>query len=149
MKARLITSILVAFAINTTLCFAQGSDHPGKIPDDSAIVAAEKGRKTVYYVEGGNLVATKILPDDTSGSQHQKWQAKLSDGSMITVVYNSDMGVRVPIKVGDHFGVGGQYIQTGSTGLVHWVHDDPKHVRPDGYVYLNGIVYGDVDHEDN
>lgn len=129
--------------------FAQTTDHPGKIADDSALVAAMKSGHNVFYVEAGNLTVTKILPDDTSGLPHQKWVARLSDGSTIQVVYNSDMGERVPVQVGDKFGVGGQYIQTGNnSGLIHWLHDDPQHTRPDGYVYLNGVVYGDTDHED-
>lgn len=148
MKTKTVTVILLLTTCIASFSFAAGSDHPGKISDDSALVAAANSKHSVSYVEAGNITAIKILPDDTSGLPHQKWEAKLSDGSLVTVVYNSDMGLRVPIKVGDKFGVGGQYIQTGHSGLIHWLHDDPKHLRPDGYVYLNGIVYGDTDHED-
>ena len=123
-------------------------DHPGQIQDDQALVQAMHSRKNAFYVEAGNLVVTKLLPDDTSGLPHQKWQARVSDGGTITIVYNSDMGSRVPVQIGDHFQVGGQYIYTPGGGLVHWVHDDPQGKRPDGYVYLNGVVYGDTDHED-
>lgn len=142
-------SIVFLVLSGANFSFAQTMDHPGKITDDSALVAAVQSRHNVFYVEAGNLTVTKILPDDTSGLPHQKWVAQLSNGSTIQVIYNSDMGDRVPVKVGDKFGVGGQYIQTGKTGLIHWLHDDPKHTRPDGYVYLNGVVYGDTDHEDN
>lgn len=144
-----IFGVLLSILASATTSFAQGTDHPGKITDDSALVAAISGHHNVFYVEAGNLVVTQILPDDTSGIPHQKWQARLSDGSTITVVYNTDMGTRVPVQLGDKIGVGGQYIQTGRSGLIHWLHDDPKHSRPDGYVYLNGVVYGDTDHEDN
>ena len=140
---------LVALTINSSFCFAQNGDHPGKIADDSALVAAVASHRNVSYVEAANLTVTKLLPDDTSGRTHQKWVAQLSDGSDVTVIYNTDIGSRVPIQVGDKFGVGGQYLQTGHTGLIHWLHDDPHHSRPDGYVYLNGVVYGDSDHEDN
>lgn len=149
MSKKIVSLFLMAFVMSTSVSFATTGDHPGKIADDSALVAAVNGHHNVYYVEAADLTTTKILPDDTSGLPHQKWEAKLSDGSIITVIYNSDMGARVPVHVGDKFGVGGQYIQTGHTGLIHWLHDDPKHSRPDGYVYLNGVVYGDVDHEDN
>lgn len=148
MNKQSIFAITIALIFNTSLSFAQSGDHPGKISDDSALVAAEESHQNVYYVEAGNLTVSNILPDDTTGLPHQKWQAKLSDGQTVTVIYNSDMGARVPIKIGDKFGVGGQYIQTPGGGLIHWLHDDPKHNRPDGYVYLNGVVYGDTDHED-
>lgn len=127
--------------------FANG-DHPGQIQDDKALIQAVQSQQNAYYVEAGNLIVTKLLPDDTSGLPHQKWVAKLSNGNAITIVYNSDMGLRVPVQVGDHFSVGGQYIYTRDGGLVHWVHDDPRGQRPDGYVFLNGVVYGDTDHED-
>jgi hypothetical protein len=145
MKNRILMLILLA----TSCGFAQTSDHPGQITNDSALIAAVKSHHNVNYVEAGNLTVTKILPDDTKGLPHQRWMAQLSDGNSIMVVYNSDMGDRVPVQEGDKFGVGGQYIQTGNGGLIHWLHDDPNHSRPDGYVYLDGVVYGDTDHEDH
>lgn len=143
MHKRIFGAVLLAITLTTSLSFAQGGDHPGKINDDSALVAAVSSHKRVNYVEAGNLVVSELLPDDTKGLPHQKWQAVLSDGNTITVIYNSDMGRRVPVQVGDHFGVGGQYIPTGRTGIIHWLHADPQHRRPDGYVFLNGVIYGD------
>lgn len=116
---------------------------PGSVATDDQLVNAINSRKNAYYLEAANLTVTEILPDDTKGSPHQKWEAKLSDGHIVMIVYNSDMGRRVPIKPGDVFSVGGEYIYTRGGGLVHWVHSDPRHKRPDGYVYLDGIVYGD------
>lgn len=150
MKTPLSSVLFCLFLSQVTLASAaqNPSDHPGQIENDAAIVHAVQAHKGAFYVEGGNLVVTKLLPDDTTGLPHQKWEAKLSDGSVIQVVYNSDMGARVPIHVGDDFAVGGQLLWLGNRGLIHWLHDDPEHRRPDGYVYLNGVVYGDSDHED-
>lgn len=147
-----ISVLSLFFILITSTAFGDQSgsltDHPGQIQNDADLVLAVSSHRNQFYVEGSNLVVIKILPDDTSGLPHQKWQARLSNGSIITVVYNSDMGARVPIQIGSIFGVGGQFIWTGNGGLVHWVHDDPKKTRPDGYVYFNGVVYGDSDHED-
>lgn len=110
--------------------------------DDSQIVSANKGRQQVFFVSGANLEVIKILPDDTQGLPHQKWVGRCSDGSTVLIVYNSDMGSRVPVQIGDKFSVGGQYIWTPAGGLVHWTHYDPKHIRPDGFVLLNGTAYG-------
>jgi hypothetical protein len=109
---------------------------------DSQIVAANQGRKQVFFVQGSELETIKILPDDTKGLPHQKWIARCSDGSTVLIVYNSDMGQRVPIQIGDRFSVGGQYIWTPGGGLIHWTHYDPKNQRPDGFVNLNGVQYG-------
>ena len=140
------------FALISSSAFAysnnQQVDHPGQIQDDSSLVAAVNARHGVFYIEAGNLTVDRLLPDDTQGLPHQKWIGRLSNGSTITVVYNSDMGLRVPLHIGDKFSVGGQFIWTGNSGLIHWVHDDPSRQRPDGYVFLNGVIYGDTDHED-
>lgn len=144
----LFTLVLFFSALAFSAPQNKQTDHPGKIADDSSLVASVTSQKNVYYVEAGNLTVAQVLPDDTSGLPHQKWTARLSNGSMITVVYNADMGDRVPVQVGKKFGVGGQFIWTGHGGLVHWVHDDPKGIRPDGYVFMDGVVYGDTDHED-
>ena len=50
--------------------------------------------------------------------------------------------------MGDHFAVGGRLLWLGKGGMIHWTHDDPRKTRPDGYVFFNGAVYGDTDHED-
>lgn len=150
-----MTLFRVAFAVLTlvsSLAFAgqQYSPSPGKISDDKQLVQAVASQKRQFYVEAGNLEVTKVLPDDNDGLPHQKWAAKMSNGQEVTIVYNSDMGERVPLHIGDKFGVGGEFIWTGKTGgLVHWVHEDPKGKRPDGYVYMNGVVYGDTDKGQN
>lgn len=116
--------------------------HPGEVQGDSEIVQAVNSRQNQFYVEGAQLVVTNILPDDTQGLPHQKWEARLSDGSIVMIVYNSDMGERIPVQIGATFSVGGQFIWTPQGGLVHWVHADPKHKRPDGYVMFDGVIYG-------
>lgn len=118
---------------------------PGEVQDDSQIVQAVQAQKNAYYVEAGNLTVEALLKDDTNGLPHQKWVAKLSNGKKINIVYNLDMGVKVPLHVGDKFAVGGQFIWTPQGGLVHWTHEDPKQTRPDGYVLYDNVIYGDTD----
>ena len=141
--------LLAAFSFVGSAAFAKVdnkfTDHPGEIQNDSALVAAVNSRRSAFYVEAGNIVVSKLLPDDNSGLRHQKWQARLSNGSTVEVVYNADMGERVPIQVGNSFGVGGEFIWTRGGGLVHWVHSDPSGRRPDGYVFYEGVLYGDED----
>lgn len=150
MKFNHFKSISAILLLASSVAFAKNQqiDHAGQINDDKQLVAAVEAKEDAYYVEAGNLVTTKLLPDDTKGNPHQKWQARLSNGTVITVVYNSDMGDRVPIEEGDTFGAGGQFISQGKGGILHWVHADPKNHRPDGYVYLKGVVYGDIDAKD-
>lgn len=118
---------------------------PGDVHDDKQLQTAIQNKKNAYFVEAANLSVTQLLPDDTQGLPHQKWVATLSNGLKIQIVYNLNMGLKVPIKVGDKFAVGGQFIWTDQGGLVHWTHEDPKQVRPDGYVMYNNVIYGDTD----
>ncbi|AFY00753.1 DUF3465 domain-containing protein [Bdellovibrio bacteriovorus] len=108
---------------------------------DSDLVRAVNDRRREDFVEGGSLTVVKILPDDSSGLEHQKWVVRLSNGELMQAVYNLDMCPRVPLKVGDVIAMGGQFIWTNKGGLLHWLHHDPRGRRPDGYVYVNGQYY--------
>lgn len=106
------------------------------------ITDAQQRGKGANYLEVRDAVVSKILPDDTQGRPHQKWVVSLANGRSLLSVYNSDMGERIPVNVGDTISMGGQYIWDRSGGLIHWLHHDPKGRRPDGWVELNGVVYG-------
>jgi hypothetical protein len=99
-------------------------------------------RRDVDFVEAANVTVVKILPDDTQGLPHQKWVIQLSSGAKVNAVYNSDMGARIPVKIGDKMALGGQFKMTEIGPLIHWLHYDPRGQRPDGYVELNGVRYG-------
>ncbi len=140
---RAALSLLVLFTFSWALS-APLIATPGEVHDDKSVISAINSRRNAYYVQAGNLVVSKILPTDTKGLPHEKWMATLSDGSSVMIVYNLEMGEEVRLKVGDVFSVGGQFIWTKKGGLIHWTHDDPRKTRPDGYVYFNGVVYGDT-----
>lgn len=108
---------------------------------DYALLKALNERKQVSFIEGSELKVVKLLPDDTSGLRHQKWTVKLSDGRTLQAIYNLDMCERVPVKLGDSVAMGGQFIWTKQGGILHWLHRDPKRLRPDGYVHLNGKFF--------
>lgn len=119
-----------------------GSKQNGQaVTDDSELVQAVSSRSRVDFVEAANMEVVKVLADDTNGLQHQKWMVKLSSGDIVMSVYNIDMCERVPLKVGDKVSMGGQFVWTPQGGLIHWLHHDPEHTRPDGYVELAGKVY--------
>ncbi len=118
-------------------------DHIEALSGDTQLVQAMKQKRDTNYVEAADLVVTKILPDDTQGLPHQRWLAHASDGGSVLLVYNSDMGARIPVKVGDHFAAGGQFIWSNQGPLLHWLHEDTRNKRPDGFVYYGGVIYGE------
>lgn len=111
--------------------------------NDSDLVRAVNDRRNVNFVEAGGVIVSRILPDDTQGLPHQKWVVKLSNGKEVQAVYNSDMGKRVPVKIGTVMAMGGEFKMTNIGPLIHWLHRDPRGTRPDGYVIIDGVKYGD------
>lgn len=112
------------------------------VPDDGDLIRAVRDRKNVHFVSAEDLPVIKLYPDDTSGNLHQKWVVKLSNGSQVLCVYNIDFAKRVPLDTNDQVAIGGHFVWTKQGGLVHWLHEDPKKRRPDGYVDLHGTRYG-------
>ena len=108
------------------------------------IAEAAHNKKRVHFLEVRDVVVTQLLPDDNKGLKHQKWMFKIESGEEFTAVYNSDMGEKIPLQVGDVHSVAGEFIWTNHGGLIHWLHADPKKKRPDGYVELNGERYGEL-----
>lgn len=129
-------------SIFAVLVLLSSSGALALVNDDSALVQAIHRDQNVNFIEAGQMVVQAILPDDTQGLPHQKWLVRLSDNSTLELVYNSDMGQRVPLSVGQVVSAGGQLIIAQQGPLLHWLHADPRQHRPDGYVFVNGTYYG-------
>jgi hypothetical protein len=108
------------------------------------VMDAIKQKKNLYYVEIKDVKVSKILPDDTQGLPHQRWLVKLADGREIMAVYNTGEFSRVPMKEGDVVNMGGEFKMTEVGPLIHWLHEDPRDRRPDGYVQRDGVEYGKI-----
>lgn len=144
--SQLSSKILFIMALLiSSISVAGDYDNIDQIQDDKALVQALKNQRRAHFIQAANLTVSRLLEDDNDGLRHQKWVAKTSVGQSVTIVYNVDMGIRVPLQVGDKFAVGGEFIWTKTGGLLHWVHEDPRDKRPDGYVYVDGVIYGDVE----
>lgn len=141
----LFASVLVLSATAESKPQGEQLQRPSQVVDehssDSDIIRAVNDQRRVDFVEGGNMVVQKILPDDRNGLRHQKWVVRLSNGKQMDAVYNLDMCPRVKIKEGDKIAMGGQFIWTNKGALLHWLHHDPRGNRPDGFVYANGQFY--------
>lgn len=158
-KSKLITSVVLlvvafAFKLYNTIAVAMppaetnsAIQSPRSISaayDNSAILKAIAEKNTARYIEVSNLKIVQLLNDDNSGSRHQKWIAQLDNGQKIMGVYNIDLAEKVPLKMGDIIGMGGELVfdRNGGGPLMHWIHSDPHHSRRDGYVLLNRKKYG-------
>lgn len=101
---------------------------------------------TVNAVFQGSVV--QILPEDTSGLQHEKFMFQISDGlngqyngQVVLVAHDISMAPFVPIRTGSQLEIKGDFIPDQTPKVLHWTHLDDKHVHPDGYIKLNGKIY--------
>jgi hypothetical protein len=112
------------------------------VTDDADLVRAVTDQKRLSYIQAAGLTVDTLMPDDTQGAKHQKFFVKTSRGQRVLLVYQLDCGhERVPVKVGDKVGVGGEFIYDRGA-LVHWLHSSSRKTRPDGYIEHNHLRYG-------
>jgi len=114
---------------------------PAARADNAAIVRAIEARAEDVWVEGEAEVA-KLLPDDTKGSQHQRFIVRLASGHSLLIAHNIDLAPRVsPLHVGDTISFRGEYVWNTKGGVVHWTHHDPKGRREGGWIRREGQLF--------
>jgi hypothetical protein len=108
--------------------------------DEKAVLDAIRTRKSGVLA----IVTAKvfrILPDDTEGSEHQRFLVELRGGQTLLVAHNTDLAPRVPVKAGDFVELAGQYEWNEQGGVMHWTHHDPGKRRPGGWIEHAGKKY--------
>jgi len=111
-------------------------------PDDAAIVADYHNHQSNVEVTADGSVV-RLLPDRTSSTgTHEQFIIKLSSGDItIEVEHNISIAARVPVALGDHVIVHGEYIWNSQGGLIHFTHHDPNGSHEGGYIQDNGKTY--------
>lgn len=133
---------VLVLAIVGALTFAERWLQPATPPSEgierirSAFVNEESG----ILVEGRAVVA-RVLPDDESGSRHQRFIIDLDSDHTVLVAHNIDLAPRAPVRVGDLVGFKGQYEWSEQGGVIHWTHHDPGDRRPGGWIEVDGKRY--------
>ena len=108
---------------------------------DQVLATAVRNRQSDIQVSGRGVVVHK-LPDDTIGSQHQKFILKLSSGQTILISHNIDVAPRInSLRKGDTVEFYGEYEWNAKGGVVHWTHHDPNGRHETGWLKHKGIAY--------
>lgn len=129
---------VAALVLVTWLAACGGSAQP----DDAAIVADYHNHQSNVEVTADGTVV-RVLPDRTSSTGiHEQFIIKLSAGDIaVEVEHNISIAARVPVALGDHVIVHGEYIWNAQGGLIHFTHHDPKGTHEGGYIQDNGTTY--------
>lgn len=141
--------VLIGIALAAAYFAVESGLVPGRQQDatvganggDQVLAAAFENRRRDVQVEGSGHV-TRILPDDNSGSRHQRFIVRLASGQTLLVAHNIDLAKRVAaVKAGDPVEFYGEYEWTAQGGVIHWTHRDPRHSHVDGWIKHEGHTY--------
>jgi hypothetical protein len=123
------------------------SEAPSSIPEqstatsDAVIANAFSNHESNLQVSGQGIV-TRLLPDDTSGSRHQKFIIKLSSGQTLLIAHNIDLAPRISLlREGDSIQFYGEYEWNEKGGVLHWTHRDPDGSHEAGWLQHQGQRY--------
>jgi hypothetical protein len=126
-------------ATTGNVSIAGQSQNPDK--SDSVLANAFANQLSNLQVSGQGVVIT-LLPDDNSGSRHQKFILKLASGQTLLVAHNIDLAPRVTgMSEGDTVMFNGQYEWNAKGGVLHWTHRDPNGSHPAGWLQHQGQTY--------
>ncbi|MDQ4214588.1 DUF3465 domain-containing protein [Microbacterium sp. ASV81] len=108
---------------------------------DDPVRALFDGRRSGVEVQGAGVV-TRILPDDDSGSRHQRFILTTPAGITILVAHNIDIAPRLDgLSTGDRVDFLGDYEWSDKGGTVHWTHHDPSGRHQAGWLVWRGHRY--------
>lgn len=132
---KLLQALLVIFFFIFLFTACQETDH-----DSNFHELWQTGQSDVQ-VQGWGKV-TRLLADDTKGSQHQRFIVRTFDGTSLLIVHNIDIAPRLQnLRVNDRVEFYGEYIWNRKGGLVHWTHKDPNARHPHGWILHAGKKY--------
>ena len=142
-----VLSFILAIAIlsgcSTVADIAQ-LDESSSSPNaatEAALAKAFETQQSDLQIEGQGRVI-KILPDDTKGSQHQRFIIELSSGQTVLIAHNIDLAPRIDsLNQGDLVQFYGEYEWNSKGGVIHWTHHDPAGRHVDGWLKHNGVTY--------
>jgi hypothetical protein len=137
--AALVAAYLVGQAFD--LWRAGGSATPDLAGGCAEISAAFNQQRSDVVVECAGRV-TRILPDDRSGSRHQRFIVEVGEGHTVLISHNIDLAPRIDeLERGDTVAFRGEYEFNDRGGVVHWTHHDPQGRRPGGWLEHDGQRY--------
>jgi uncharacterized protein DUF3465 len=138
----LAAAVLVGALVYLSRAHHPAAGAPAPVRSDSSSVAsAFENRRSAVPVEGRGTVV-RLLPDDLSGSRHQRFIVRLDSETTVLIAHAIDVAGRVsPLQVGDELSFRGEYVWNPQGGIVHWTHHDPEGRHPAGWIRRGDRVF--------
>jgi hypothetical protein len=136
----LVIIFALAGVLAENLEVLQPSTQAGNTGETQLAIAFENQQSDLQVRGSGTVI--HVLPDDTRGSQHQKFILKLSSGQKLLIAHNIDLAPRISaLREGDSVEFFGEYEWNTKGGVVHWTHHDPAGRHEDGWLKHEGKSY--------
>ncbi len=135
---------LITFYVHrlSTATNLQNSFSEQSVAKSDAILARAFANHLSNLQVAGQGVVTDVLPDDNSGTRHQRFIVRLGTGQTILIAHNFDIATRIrAIRVGDTVRFFGEFEWNDKGGVIHYTHRDPKARHVSGWVEIGGKRY--------
>lgn len=108
---------------------------------DSILQEAFQQQRSKIQINGNGIV-TRLLPDDTEGSRHQRFIVKTQTGQTLLIAHNIDLAARISdLQEGTTIEFYGEYEWNNKGGVIHWTHHDPNNNHAHGWLKYKGKIY--------
>jgi|SRR5690554_620644 len=133
---------LITLSLLLCLCACDpNSQAVASASNSDALYQAWQQQRSAVQVHGRGVV-TRVLPDDTKGSQHQRFILQISPQQTLLIAHNIDLAPRLPnLQRGDSVEFYGQYEWNPQGGVVHWTHKDPRGRHAHGWLRYDDQQY--------
>jgi hypothetical protein len=108
---------------------------------DSILAMAFSNHESNLQISGQGVV-TSVLPDDKSGTRHQRFIIMLASGQTLLIAHNIDIAPRIRnLQEGDLVQFFGEYEWNEKGGVIHYTHRAPKGGHMSGWLEHKGERY--------
>lgn len=112
-------------------------------PNDAVVCSAYSGGRSGVEVVADGTVTRVLGTEQGRVSPHEGFLVRLASGCSLTVRVeaNTDFTGAIPLGIGEHVLVKGEYEYYPRGGVIHWTHRDPRGRHDNGYIEAGGHSY--------
>lgn len=138
-----LVALLVTAVASAFIGRSDGTEHSvaSSKHAEERLQRAFETRQEDFWIEASGQVV-RLLPDDLSGSRHQRIVVALDSGQTLLIAHNIDLAPRLDaVSPGDRLHFRGKYVWNTRGGVIHWTHHDPDGSSAGGWLALDGRRY--------